>query len=126
MSRALVLATAALLLAGCGDGATASAKTFKNPKGTISVHAGDRFTIELTSTPGTGYSWQLTQRPDPKIVRYLGSRTQAGSNVPGGSAQQLLSFRAKAKGTTSMTLSYVGPGRDHPVGKRLPLTVKVK
>jgi predicted secreted protein len=126
MRRASVVASAALLLIGCGEGATASAKTFKNPKGTISVNSGDRFAIELSSTPGTGYSWQLTRRPDPKIVRYLGSRTVSGSNVPGGPAQQLLSFIAKAPGTTSMTLSYVGPGRDHPVGKRLPLTVKVK
>jgi predicted secreted protein len=116
----------AMLALTCGV-ATASArvKTFKNPKGTITVKAGQRFNIALESTPGTGYSWQVTKRPNPHIVKYLGSKT-GPSSAPGAPAEQVLRFKAVDPGTTSMVLAYVGPGRDHPVGKRLSVNVKVK
>ena len=126
MRRPLLIATLAAVVAGCGGAtATAATPTFKNPHGTITVKAGTKFKISLDSNPGTGYAWKVTKAPDPKIARYLSTKTQSGSTMPGGSAQQVLTFSAKAKGTTSMVLAYVGPGRNAPVGKRLPLKLKV-
>jgi predicted secreted protein len=121
MRRAVLIGALALLVAA----PVAAAKTFDNPKGTITVAAHTKFTIALDATPGTGYSWQLARKPDPRIVKYLSSKTTSGG-APGAPGKQLLRFQARKPGTTPMILAYVGPGRDHPVGKRLPLTVKVK
>jgi hypothetical protein len=58
------------------------------------------------------------------VVKYVSSST--GSPVrPGGPATQVLKFSALDAGTTAMTLSYVGPGRNAKVAKTLRLTVKV-
>jgi predicted secreted protein len=121
MRRALLLGAVALLAVV----PLAAAKTFDDPHGTITVRAGSAFTVALPVTPGTGYSWQLTRKPDPTVVRYLGSKTTSGGG-PGSPGEQLLRFRAGDGGRTAMTLSYVGPGRDAPVAKRRALAVKVR
>lgn len=123
MRRAAALALLVFLAAAPG---AAAAPTFTNPHGTIVVHPRERFDVVFEATPGTGYSWVVARRPDASIVRYVKSVVLDGGRAPGAPAQQHLVFRSKAKGTTSMKLAYVGPGRDHPVAKRRTLTVKVR
>ena len=124
MRRALLVGVLAALLAVCGGASATATKTFDNPKGTITVAEHAKFTIALDAKAGTGFTWKVTTKPDAKIVKYLSTRTGSASR-PGGPTQQLLTFQAGDTGTTSMTLSYVGPGRNPTVGKKLPLKVKV-
>jgi predicted secreted protein len=120
MRRALVLAlVVALACAG-----VASARTIDNPKGTLTVPERSSFTIALDTKAGTGFTWKLTKKPSAQVVRYVSTKTRPPSR-PGGPTQQLLRFSALDTGTTAMTLSYVGPGRNAKVAETLRLGVKV-
>lgn len=61
MRTALSAALAALvLLAGCGGdgGNDAEGIVFEDPKGSIDVERGMKFTIELSVNAGVGYDWE--------------------------------------------------------------------
>jgi predicted secreted protein len=121
MRRALVIALLALLALA----APAAAKTFDNPKGSITVAEHSTFNIALDSRAGTGFTWKVTKKPSAERVKYVSSKTTKASR-PGGPTQQVLKFDALDSGTTAMTLSYVAPGRKGRASKTLDLTVKVK
>src|SRR4051794_21154149 len=113
MRRALLVAALTVTAAGCGGGTAAAAPTFTNPKGTVKVDRNERFDLVFKVTPGTGFSWKVTQRPDPALARYVKSVTLDGGNAPGAAAMQHLVFRSRDRaGTTTVKLADVGPGRD--------------
>ena len=60
LRRALVIVPLALLALA----APAAAKTFDNPKGTLTVPEHSSFTIALDSKAGTGFTWKLTKQPN--------------------------------------------------------------
>lgn len=104
-----VLATG---LAACGDddGGESGGEVFTNSSDPIEVSAGDDFTIELESTPGTGYSWELAEPLPDAIVASLGSDFAHRDDVqPGAPGDQSLAFRAVAAGTATISLQYVRP-----------------
>ena len=120
MRRALLIVPLALLALA----APAAAKTFDNPKGSLTVPEHSTFTIALDVRTGTGFTWKVTKKPAAEVVKYLNSRTGAPAR-PGGPSQQMLKFSALDAGSTSMTLSYVGPGKNARVAETLDLKVKV-
>jgi predicted secreted protein len=116
-----VLATLALAVPAV------AAPTFTNPKGTVKVDRNERFDLVFNVTPGTGFSWRISERPDPALVRYVKSVTLGGGREPGSSAQQHLVFHSRGRrGTTAVELAYVGPGRDPEVAQRRTVKIKVR
>ena len=110
-----LLVAGALALAACGSdsaggegGGEDGGKVFTSSPVDVSVD--DTFTIELEANPSTGYTWELAGPLDDKVVVSLGSDHQAGEGsgvgVPG---QQLFSFKAVGKGSTTIALQYVRP-----------------
>jgi hypothetical protein len=123
MRRLLLIAAFATLAVAAP---ALAAPTFTNPKGTVKVHKLERFDLVFKVTPGTGFSWRVTQRPDPAIARYVTSETLNPGNEPGSSAQQHLVFRSRNRaGTTSVGLALVGPGRKPEVSQRRTVKIKV-
>jgi predicted secreted protein len=110
--RALAISTltAAALAAGCGgDGV----KTFDEPKGTLSVKAGEEFRIVLAENPSTGYLWRFRQPPDPAVVRLTGRRfdlEDGGEERAGAGGDRIFTFRAVRRGSTTMYLENVFTG----------------
>lgn len=83
---------------------------YSDPNAPIYMALGRRFALKLTSEPGAGYSWQVSNHPDPAIVIPLGTQLRSDSpGVPGASAQQYISFATSGEGTTEIDLHYVSP-----------------
>jgi predicted secreted protein len=124
MRRALVIGVLAALALAVP---ALAAPTYTNPKGTITVDKSERFDLVFKVTPGTGFSWKITEKPDPDLVRYVKSVTLDGGGEPGSSAQQHLVFRSRDRaGTTQVKLAYVGPGRDPEIAQRRTVKIKVR
>jgi predicted secreted protein len=128
---ALVLTTAGVAAACSGDegGATNSTNpgttigvdgdvapgaldfpAYSDPNTPIYMPLARRFALKLTSDPGAGYSWQVSNQPDRAVVIPLGTQLRSDSpGVPGASAQQYISFATSGEGTTKIDLHYVSP-----------------
>ena len=66
MRRALAagLAVVALAMAGCGDdGGPELGMVFKDPRGTVNVEQGMRFTFEFRVNAGVGINWEAVGVP---------------------------------------------------------------
>lgn len=124
MKRLLTLSIAIVALlaasAGCSNDSDderangGDSLTFSDPSSTIGVTTGDTFTIELESTPGTGYVWSVTDEPDSAVATLddpEGVFTDASSDdgqvgTPGTTA---FTLTATGPGTTDVTLTYARP-----------------
>ena len=74
------------------------------------ISAGQMFSIALESQPGTGYSWTLSQPPDPAIVEPVSSTTlPAAIPRPGAPETQCFVFTAVGAGETRMQFQYARP-----------------
>ena len=124
----VVAGLVASLIAGCrGDD---GARTFDDPRGPVEVEAGKDFSIELGENPSTGYLWRFAGRPDPAVVRYLGSDFEleaGGEDRAGAGGTRTLRFRAVAPGQAEMVLRNVftggEPGRRPAAVRRIVVTV---
>ena len=98
----LALATAALL-AGCGGGP----ETFENPKGTITVKAGDEFQLEFLINPGVGTNWLLDEEPAAgDAVSFHGFKTEEESpGADGGNVFKRFQLTAEKAGTAELRFS---------------------
>jgi predicted secreted protein len=133
ISGVVVAVAVAVALMSCGDGDTGSTSAstpqrFNDPQGAIDVVAGSEFEIALDATPGTGYSWKLAKPLNGAPVDYVGQKftPDSGSQgTPGAGGTAILSFNAVAPGETTISLEYVGPGTNAPIGERrsIPVTV---
>lgn len=80
----------------------------------VVVHRGTTVDLMLTACEDCGYSWNVSARPVPSVVRYV-SRASTGSGVcptpcVGGNAVEHFLFTAAGYGETSVRLAYRGPG----------------
>lgn len=83
--------------------------SFTAQQRTISVKQNAPFQIVLRVNSGTGYTWR-PRGPMPNGIALLGVFTQArGRMMPGGPGQEVLVFRAAAKGVYSLSIDYVRP-----------------
>jgi predicted secreted protein len=117
-----------LVLAACGSSShtTQGTPTFTDAKRPIVVRVGQRFHVEVPSTPGTGYQWRVGQT-QPALVEQAGARYVASKTTRVGAAgRQVFDFRAKAKGEGALAVVSVGPGRDASVGKTEQFRVTVR
>lgn len=75
----------------------------------IRVKVNQPFQLRLSSTSGTGYSWQ-PQGPLPPGVTLLGVFSRPTSKMlPGGPGEELLVFRAHNLGKVRLVMEYVRP-----------------
>lgn len=94
---------------------------------TVRLHRGDTLVVSLGANATTGYSWRLSGvdrtvlRPD--ATSYVESKHPPGIVGAGGIA--VLTFKAAARGRTTLKLAYVGPGRSPPTAKRFTVSVVV-
>ena len=138
MPLAIVCAglVAATLLAACSGGDDSSDKNSgsSNPKvevfhesdTSISVTTGQRFVLALPANPSTGYSWKAVVA-NPTVVQPMGSKqVNPPGAQPGAGGTQRLSFKALAKGTTTLDLLYDRPfAQGSPGAKDVTFTVTV-
>ena len=130
----VVVGLALVGLAGCGGGdsdggtsggkADGSAAKVYGPGDSISVAKGQTFVIALESNPTTGYVWTAAANPNATIVK---SEMATSSTLVGAAGTQQLTFRAAAKGSSTLTLSYARsfePGTPPAQNQTFPLTVK--
>lgn len=130
MGHRSVRATIAIVVACCAivAGAVAQSRSSRGtiPAGSVQVtvmtkqsdtvpipvaaRAGDQFTITLDSNHTTGYGWQLSGKPNAKIVQSLkNAYNEPAQPMPGRGGTETWTFKAVGKGTTSITLVYVRP-----------------
>jgi predicted secreted protein len=65
------------------------------------------FSIALESQPGTGYSWTVSQAPDPAVVEPVSTATvPAAVPRPGAPETQCFVFSAVEAGETRMQFQY--------------------
>jgi predicted secreted protein len=100
---------------------------YRDASAPIHVALGRRFALQLDSEPGAGYSWQVSNRPDPAVVVPLGTQLRSTNpGVPGSSAVQYISFAASGLGTTTIDVEYVSPnGEPAPDAEPIQFTVTV-
>jgi predicted secreted protein len=133
---AALAAPTALLVTGCsGEEATSADSTvgpgttialaeatgagaldypaYRDASAPIHVALGRRFALQLDSEPGAGYSWQVSNEPEPAVVVPLGTQLRSTDpGVPGAAAVQYISFAASGLGTTTIEVEYVSPNGD--------------
>ena len=98
-------------LAACGDdeGSGGGGTVYSQAGEQVTVKVGAQFTIELASTPSTGFSWQVTQDPGDQVRLVDHDYEAEGEAQPGSSGVQRFVFEGMKVGTTQLTFSYARP-----------------
>lgn len=74
---------------------------------TINLKVAQGLTVELPSTPSTGFSWQVTNI-DTNVLTQVGpSKFKASSPAADSPGVETLTFQAFGPGTTALELGYV-------------------
>lgn len=75
---------------------------------TITVEAGEEFTLTVPARPWMGEHWYLAGKPDGDVLDYGGTREEIEGTDEGisggGDGTAYFDFTARAKGTTTVTL----------------------
>jgi len=96
---------------GPGSSADVSTKkVFKQDQPDIAVLVGEKFAIRLPEDPTAGEQWKVIGAPDGRLVKADGDSFKAevpadGSAAKPGAGQREFKFKAKAPGTTTITLN---------------------
>lgn len=96
----------------------------------VTVAEGGTLTVSLGSNPTTGFTWdQAAQIADPTILQQTGSELlpAEGQGLVGAPGTQVWTFKALAKGTTTVAMEYSRPWEGGEKGVwTFDLTVTVK
>lgn len=100
---------------------------FTEPAEPIVVAVGERFGILLPAEHAAGFRWQLAADPDLTVLAPLGNELLTGTTaLPGNGDAAVIMFAARAEGTTTIELRYVGSdGNPDPTGRTATFTVTV-
>ncbi len=95
---------------------------------TIESKVGDTFTIPLEANHTTGYSWRLAQPADPEILKQLSEKYEEyNSGTVGASGEEIWTFQAVAKGTTTLVFEYLRPfEKNVPPAKTSKFKITIK
>ena len=102
-AAALVLAAVALL-AGCGDEDGPEGLVFEDPRGTIDVERGMRFTLEVTVNAGVGFDWEPVGAPDGPVELEETNVDYPDEERAGDSGKKRFVYRANASGRATIVL----------------------
>ena len=104
----------------------------KHVSGQVEVAAGESFTVTLGSNPTTGFQWaEEAQSSDTGVLKqvdheFIGPKSEP-LPPPGTPCQEVWTFEALEKGTTTMSLEYSRPWEGGEKGEwTFQLTVNVK
>jgi len=78
----------------------------------VAVRAGSQFSIALASNATTGYSWRIAGKLNGKVLKLVGSTyavPESTEPIVGRGGTETWTFRARAKGSTKVTLEYARP-----------------
>ncbi len=76
----------------------------------IAVRSGDQFTLTLPSNPSTGFSWQMLNQPDSKVLKKVGSKyNEPEKPMPGRPVTETWTFKSVGKGKQSIEMAYLRP-----------------
>jgi len=98
----------------------------------VTVGAGDSFRVTLCSNPTTGFQWSETaQVSDPSVVQQTNHKLVGPESAPppppGTPGQEIWTFEALKKGTSTVTMEYSRPWEGGEKGEwTFELTVVVK
>jgi inhibitor of cysteine peptidase len=118
MGTAILVLVAALIgvaAAGCGDGAGAAGGSLNLAAGdngkTLTIKVGDTVKVVLTANATTGYSWAAAlSEKDDALLEQLGEADYTPDStdqaIVGSGGTATLSFKALAKGTAELVLTY--------------------
>jgi predicted secreted protein len=122
-----VVAGLALVPAAPAGAATVTVGA-KDTNKTVALGKGDRLRVVLSENGSTGYVWRTTRRPAASILRFVSSTfvapPQTDPPTAGAPGKRVFVYRARAKGSTALGLSLVGPSGD--VGERFRLSIRVR
>jgi inhibitor of cysteine peptidase len=133
--KAAMLASAVALIAGLALASSAAARGprviaigQKDNDETAAAHVGDTVVLSLPASPSTGYKWRISAlnrgilRPD--ATGYIPALHPPLAQQSSGIA--IFVFKAIAKGTTTLKLTYVNTSQSNPVtnGFTVLLTVE--
>ena len=90
----------------------------------FNIEVGQTFNLTLDTSPSTGYSWNLVQQPDARVLKLVSSDTTTGG-TPGATVQQVWQFQGVGPGNTTFVLEYRGPGAGAPAEKKDTVKVTV-
>lgn len=110
---------AALSLAACGGGP----EKFLDPKGSVTVKAGENFVIDLQTNPSVGTDYLLENEPgegDPIRLVDTELESETDPQTDGGNVRKRFEFEALRAG--EVTLDFVENYRDE---KETPRPIKV-
>ena len=94
----------------------------------IIIQKANMMIVELLTTPGTGYSWQIIKN-DPDKLKPLGDSVlkPLETEVPGASENQVFRFLAQNSGLAVLELHYLRPWeRNIPPLKTYQINVQIR
>ncbi|MBN0044952.1 protease inhibitor I42 family protein [Streptomyces actuosus] len=100
-------AAAAAVLALTGCGAQEGADHYGTADRTVTVDAGEEFTLEVPANPALGQNWYLAEpRPDTHVLTYRGKREEekGGGSTGSGDGTQYFDFTALRAGRATVRL----------------------
>lgn len=74
---------------------------------TITVQKGDNFGVLLSSMPGTGYTWELRDAPDTRLIKFLKKEHRSAQNGEIAPGNDYFSFETLEKGSTTLIFWYI-------------------
>lgn len=100
------LLTVAALLAGCGGGSADELAITEDRNGeTLALEEGEKFSVELSGNPTTGYEWTVV-RIDADFLRLAESAFNADSSAIGSGGTYVFRFETLQAGDTTLGLAY--------------------
>jgi inhibitor of cysteine peptidase len=91
----------------------------------ISVRIGDVLSLRLQENPTTGFLWRVEELDERFVVAEDSRFSVSEAGGIGGGGVRVLSFRAKASGTSPLRLALLQAWEPSSVSERFEITVKV-
>ena len=86
---------------------------FKHITWEVKVNTGDSVIVTLCSNPTTGFQWsESAQISNQTVLKQTDHRYEpvGEKNIVGGAGQEVWTFKALNKGTTTVSIEYSRPG----------------
>ncbi len=113
---------------GCTNKEGSNGKVYGKEDTNISVNVGEIFTLKLDENLTTGYQWSYVINDENVIVLSEDEYVQESTdeNIAGAGGQRQLTFEAKSKGNTVISMVYEQSWEKHEDDEKLTFNIEVK